>query len=86
MRCKTPKRWLEAYDKFMSGAPLDKRENEMARRVALAASFGAEAYEKGFTPEMGAHAMVRSVLIALTNPSSSELDYLRACNQEKETT
>jgi hypothetical protein len=64
---------LDAYDGFMAGKP----ENEYTRSVSTAACFGAAAYEKGVGGQ-GVHALARSFLIALIDPTDPQLDYLRA--------
>ena len=74
----TPQQLLEVYDKFMSAEPITDAEKEITERTALAAIFGAEAYEKGIDANQGTHAMLRSVLLALIDPLHPDLDYLRA--------
>jgi hypothetical protein len=69
---------LSAYDALMSGGEITPEQEALARRVSIAAAFGATAYERGIDEYQGAHALIRSVLIALIDPSSPELDYLRA--------
>jgi len=69
---------LIAYDAFMSGAEITHEQEALARRVAVAGCFGAEAYERGIDANQGTHAMARSFLIALIDPSGTDLDYLRA--------
>lgn len=70
-------RLLEAYDAFMSGNDMDAEATEKFKAVCAAISFGAAAYERGHGEQAG-HAMGRSFLLALIDPSHPDLDYLRA--------
>ena len=77
---------LAAYDAFLRGDEVTETQKALADRVSLAAAFGAEAYERGIDASQGAHAMVRSTLLALVNPMHPDLDYLRAnaCGESAE--
>ena len=68
---------LESYDKFMTGGEMDLKDAERFRAVCAAISFGSAAYDAGLGYQAG-HAMGRSFLLALIDPSSPDLDYLRA--------
>ena len=74
----TPAAMLAAYDSFISGSPITPDEERMARHIARAASFGAEAYEQGYEEANATHAMLRAFLMALIDPAHPDLDYLRA--------
>ena len=73
----TLKQLLEIYDKFMAAEPITDAEKEISDAVAVASCFGAAAYEAGMDAHQGAHAMLRSVLLALIDPLHPDLDYLR---------
>lgn len=73
-----PATLLFAYDRFMSGVPIEPEIKRVAYAVARAACFGAAAYEKALDADQGAHALARSFLLALTDPVHPDLDYLRA--------
>lgn len=73
----TPSALLAAYDEFIGAEPRSAQGGTTGYRVALAASFGVAAYEAAFDPDAGACAMIRAVLLALTDPASPDLDYLR---------
>lgn len=73
----TPQQLLEVYDNFMAAEPITDAEKEIVDVVVVASSFGAEAYKAGMDAHQGAHAMLRSVLLALIDPLHPDLDYLR---------
>lgn len=73
-----PATFLFAYDRFMSGMPIEPEIKTVADAVARAARFGAAAYEMALDADQGAHALARSFLLALTDPGHLDLDYLRA--------
>jgi hypothetical protein len=62
---------------FMGGQPVDM---DAARRINIAASFGAQAYAVCPMPEARSSAMLRAFLLAMIDPMDPELDYLRAKN------
>jgi len=74
---------LESYDLFMAGGEMDPKDTERFRAVCAAISFGAAAYEAGIGHQAG-HAMGRSFLLALIDPSHPDLDYLRASPESGE--
>ena len=74
----TIKEALDTYDAFLRGDQLTPSQSQLANRVAVAAAFGAAAYERGIDADQGAHAMIRSTLRALIDPAHPDLDYLRA--------
>lgn len=71
------KHLLESYDAFMAGREMDPKDTERFKAVCAAISFGAAAYNAGFGDQAG-HAMGRAFLMAIIDPTSPDLDYLRA--------
>lgn len=68
---------LESYDAFMAGVEMDQKDTERFKAVCAGISFGAAAYEAGHGHQ-AAHAMGRSFLLAIIDPTHPDLDYLRA--------
>lgn len=68
---------LDNYDEFLSGGGISLAAHEVNKALSDAASFAAAAYEKGYGGQ-AVHALLRSFLIALIDPSDERLDYLRA--------
>lgn len=73
----TPQQLIEAYDASMSGQGASDVQRERAMMVATAAAYAAQAYEMRICDGQGAHALARSFLLALIDPTHPELDYLR---------
>lgn len=73
-----PSELIAAYDVFMDGKSIDRAQRLISRDISLAASFAALAFLKGSDPDQATHAMARTFLLALFNPSHPDLDYLRA--------
>lgn len=71
------KHMLESYDNFMAGREMDPKDTDRFKSVCAAMSFGAAAYDAG-SGDQAAHAMGRAFLQAIIDPSSPDLDYLRA--------
>lgn len=71
------KEFLDSYDAFLAAMEMDDADMERFHAVCNAINFGAAAYEAG-NGHQAAHAMGRSFLLALIDPSHPELDYLRA--------
>ncbi len=69
---------LGALDGFMSGSHLTDAENEAQKAVSIAGSFAAAAYEAAPGGGADVHALTRSFLLALIDPTDPDLDYLRA--------
>lgn len=79
---KTPAQLLAAHDAFMSGAALSDDAKATANAVFRAATFAAQAFDlaasHGMTRDGAPGALLRAFMIALIDPASAELDYLRA--------
>ena len=56
-----------------------------AHRLVVAAIFGAAAYEKSTDGDAAPIAMMRAILLAMKDPMSTDLDYLRARHTQKVT-
>jgi hypothetical protein len=69
---------LSAYDLSISGRPITDEQRAAGRYIALAASFAADAYNKGYCEGQDVHALCKAFLTALADPLSPDLDYLRA--------
>ena len=69
---------LSAYDLSISGQPIADEQRAAGRHIALAASFAADAYNKGYCGGQDVHALCKAFLTALADPLSPDLDYLRA--------
>lgn len=68
---------LKSHDDFLSAAPMDHDSIERSAAVSRAIRFAAAAYDQGHGHQ-AMHAMGRSFLLALIDPSHPDLDYLRA--------
>ena len=69
---------LDAIDTFMAGKPLTTKQRELQDRVFKAGAFAAAAFVIHAPRDGGeCYAMTRSFLLALIDPLSEELDYLR---------
>ena len=68
---------LSAYDLSISGQPIADEQRAAGRHIALAASFAADAYNKGYCEGQDVHALCKAFLTALADPLSPHLDYLR---------
>ena len=70
---------LEAVDTFMSGADLTEDQRTLSDAAHKAGCYAAAAYD-AHVPKSGGecHSMTRAFLLALVDPLSPELDYLRA--------
>jgi hypothetical protein len=70
---------LSAIDTFMDGKPLTDEQRELQSVVARAGCYASAAYD-AHVPKSGGehHAMTRAFLLALIDPISPDLDYLRA--------
>ncbi|MEI4262822.1 hypothetical protein [Roseovarius sp. D0-M9] len=64
---------LECWDAAMAGERPDAHIN-----LAIGAAFGAAAYDHADNHDQGAAAMIRALLLGITDPFHSDLDYLRA--------
>jgi len=75
----TAKEMLAAVDTFMSGAELTEKQRELEKAATTAGAFAAAAFD-AYAPRGGGeyHALTRSFLLALVDPSHPDLDYLRA--------
>ena len=71
------KGWLADYDGFMAGKDASPEARERIISLTTAATFAGAAYERGAGGSEG-HALLRSFLIALIDPTQDALDYLRA--------
>ena len=73
------RKMLDAIDAFMAGEKLTDRQREIQDTVAKAGCYAAAAYD-AYAPKGGGeyHAMTRSFLLAIIDPLSPELDYLRS--------
>lgn len=69
---------LGTLDGFMSGSSLTDADNEVQKAVSLAGCFAAAAYEAAQGGGADVHALTRSFLLALIDPTDPALDYLRA--------
>lgn len=70
---------LDAVDTFMSGKPLTVQQQELQDVVTKAGCYAAAAYDQHHPKGGGEYyAMTRAFLLALIDPLSPELDYLRA--------
>lgn len=69
---------LEAVDAFLSGAGLTEDQRKLADAVHKAGCYAAAAYDEHLPSGGEYHAMTRAFLLALVDPLSPELDYLRA--------
>jgi hypothetical protein len=69
---------LLAIDTFMDGKPLTDEQRELHSVVARAGCYASAAYD-AHVPKSGGehHAMTRAFLVALIDPLSPDLDYLR---------
>ena len=76
---------LDSYDAFLSAMHMEPADTEPFDAVCAAINFGAAAYEAGHG-DQAAHAMGRSFLLALIDPSHSNLDNLRASPERGEVT
>lgn len=74
----TARQMLAAHDLFMSGAGVTPTQKADADRLVLPACFAAEAYDRLGGGEEGTMALLRAFLLAVIDPASPELDYLRA--------
>lgn len=74
----TARQMLAAHDLFMSGAGVTPAQKADADRLVLPACFAAEAYDRLGGGEDGTMALLRAFLLAVIDPASPELDYLRA--------
>ncbi|WYK06475.1 hypothetical protein DWF04_016480 [Cereibacter sphaeroides f. sp. denitrificans] len=70
---------LTAYDAHMAGG--QGVPDEVARRIATGAAFGAAAFEEAISEGQDAHAMLRATLLGIIDPADPGLDYLRAGNR-----
>ena len=69
---------LSTYGLSISGQPITDEQRAAGRHIALAASFAADAYSKGYCEGQDVHALCKAFLTALADPLSPDLDYLRA--------
>ena len=69
---------LAVYDGFMQGAKLTETQHEMQKAISAAGCFAAAAFEQAPSGGSDLHALTRSFLLALIDPTHPELDYLRA--------
>lgn len=74
---------LDSYDAFLAGKKMSPAQLEQFKSVCSAISFGAAAYQEGHGGQAG-HAMGRSFLLALIDPTHPDLDYLRASPESGE--
>lgn len=74
---------LSQWDSFMEGGPVN--DEAAIKRMALAAVFAAQAFEDAvaspITADSAPGALLSTLLIALLDPESPDLDHLRACNR-----
>ena len=70
--------FLDAYDRGMSGEKTSPDDEARHRAISLAGCFAAVAYEKGICAGQDVHALTRSFLIAMLDPTDARLDYLRS--------
>ncbi|MCD9147783.1 hypothetical protein [Pseudophaeobacter flagellatus] len=70
---------LDAVDADMSGKKLTEDQRELQKAATAAGAYAAAAYE-AHVPKGGGecHALTRSFLLALIDPTHADLDYLRA--------
>ena len=68
---------LSTYGLSISGQPITDEQRAAGRHIALAASFAADAYNKGYCEGQDVHALCKAFLTALADPLSPHLDYLR---------
>jgi hypothetical protein len=68
---------LALHDGYLSGTDVNI---ESAKRLHVAASFGAQAFAVCPIPDARPSAMLRAFLVALMNPMHGDLDYLRKKN------
>lgn len=75
----TAKSALDALDAFMSGQAVTPEQSELAASIGIAGLFAGAAFE-AFPFKGGGeyHALARTFLLALADPSHPDLDYLRA--------
>lgn len=78
LRALTPAAMLDVYDRFMAGGSITDSDRKQVDHIASAAAFGAAAYEAGMDADQGTHAMMRSIMLAMVDPTHPDLDYLRA--------
>ncbi len=71
---------LALHDGFLSGADVDIAA---AKRLHLAASFGAQAFAVCPIPDARPAAMMRAIALALIDPMHPNLDYLRMVNMAR---
>lgn len=68
---------LNAVDAFMGGQTLTAEQDELQRLVARAGAYAAAAYDAHAPAGGECHALTRAFLVALVDPLSPDLDYLR---------
>lgn len=71
---------LALHDDFLRGGDVDIAA---AKRLHLAASFGAQAFAVCPIPDARPAAMMRSIALALIDPMHPDLDYLRRVNMAR---
>lgn len=76
---KAAQEMLSAVDTFISGQHLTDEQKELSDVVAKAGCYAAAAYDEHLPKGGGEyHSMTRAFLLAIIDPLSPELDYLRA--------